>query len=181
MSRSKLVDRAVGLGLLAVLVFGPTFLDHNWVDSILTQTFLVGIAAASLVFLSAYGGMVSLAQTALVGIAGFTLANVVTTNAQQGLNLGWNPWVGVLLAIAVATAIGLLFGAIASRSFGIYFLMITLAYGVIAFFLFLQVDKLSGRAGISTVDLTRPASSAPTSAPRVSTTPRSWWRQSSTR
>ena len=119
MSRSKLVDRAVGLGLLAVLVFGPTFLDHNWVDSILTQTFLVGIAAASLVFLSAYGGMVSLAQTALVGIAGFTLANVVTTNAQQGLNLGWNPWVGVLLAIAVATAIGLLSGrspAVASAS-----------------------------------------------------------------
>ncbi len=165
MSRSKLVDRAVGLGLLAVLVFGPTFLDHNWVDSILTQTFLVGIAAASLVFLSAYGGMVSLAQTALVGIAGFTLANVVTTNAQQGLNLGWNPWVGVLLAIAVATAIGLLFGAIASRSFGIYFLMITLAYGVIAFFLFLQVDKLSGRAGISTVDLHAPGIVGPDLGP----------------
>jgi branched-chain amino acid transport system permease protein len=160
----ELAERGIGLAVLLAVALGPLFLTDNWVKNILTQTFLVGIAAASLIFLSAYGGMISLAQTALVGIAGFTLANVVTNNAQQGLNLGWNPWLGVLLAIVVTTAIGLVFGAIASRSFGIYFLMITLAYGVIGFYFFLQVDRFSGRAGISTVDLHAPGIVGPPTA-----------------
>jgi branched-chain amino acid transport system permease protein len=160
----KLAERGIGLAIVILIALGPLFMTDNWVKNILTQTFLVGISAASLIFLSAYGGMISLAQTALVGIAGFTLANVVTKNAQQGLSLGWNPWLGVVLAVAVATAIGLLFGAIASRSFGIYFLMITLAYGVIGFYFFLQVGKLSGRAGISTVDLNTPGIVGPPTA-----------------
>jgi branched-chain amino acid transport system permease protein len=150
-STTKIVERGIGLAALVAVATGPTFLDDYWVSFILTQTFLVGVAAASLIFLSAYGGMVSLAQTALVGIAGFTLGNLVTTDATQGLNLGWNPWLSVVFAIAVATTVGLLFGAIASRSLGIYFLMITLTYGVIGFYFFLQVDKLSGRAGIPTI------------------------------
>jgi branched-chain amino acid transport system permease protein len=150
-STTKLVERGIGIAVLVILAAGPACMTDYWVSFILTQTFLVGIAAASLIFLSAYGGMVSLAQTALVGIAGFTMGNVVTTEATEGLNLGWNPWLGVVLAIAIATAMGLLFGAIASRSFGIYFLMITLTYGVIGFYFFLQVDKLSGRAGIPTI------------------------------
>jgi branched-chain amino acid transport system permease protein len=148
---TTLVERGLGLAVLVVVSLGPLYLTDYWVSFILTQTFLLGIAAASLIFLSAYGGMVSLAQTALFGIAGFTMANVVTTEATQGLNLGWNPWVAILLGMAVATAIGLVFGAIASRSLGIYFLMITLAYGVIGFYFFLQVDQFSGRAGIAAI------------------------------
>ena len=147
----KLVERGIGLGVLVAVGLGPLFLSDYWISFILTQTFLLGIAASSLIFLSAYGGMLSLAQTALFGIAGFTMANVVTTDATQGLNLGWNPWVALLLGVAMATTVGLVFGAIASRSLGIYFLMITLAYGVIGFYFFLQVDKLSGRAGIATI------------------------------
>ena len=65
---------------------------------------LLGIAAASLIFLSAYGGMLSLAQTAIFGIAGFSLANIVTSDVTGGQNLGWNPWLGVVLAIAIATS-----------------------------------------------------------------------------
>ena len=38
---------------------------------ILTQALIIGIAAASLIFLAAYGGMISLAQTTLMGTAGF--------------------------------------------------------------------------------------------------------------
>jgi branched-chain amino acid transport system permease protein len=121
------------------------------VSAILTQAFFMGIVAASLIFLSAYGGMVSLAQVAIFGIAGFTLGNAATTNT-KGLNLGWNPWYGLLLGIAVATAIGLLFGAIASRSAGIYFLMITLTFSVIANYFFGQVTTLSGFGGISGIE-----------------------------
>jgi branched-chain amino acid transport system permease protein len=160
-----IIERAIGIGVLAFVVLGPTFLTDYWVSFILTQTFLLGIAAASLIFLSAYGGMVSLAQTAIFGIAGFSLANMVTTDATGGQNLGWNPWLGVLLAIALATGIALVFGALASRSFGIYFLMITLAFGVIGFYFFLQVDKLSGRAGIPTIREHAPSIVGDSSAP----------------
>ena len=50
---------------------------------------ILGIVAASLIFLSAYGGMVSLAQVAIYGIAGFALGNLTTNGNTKGLNLGW--------------------------------------------------------------------------------------------
>jgi len=109
--------------------------------------------------------MVSLAQTAIFGIAGFSMANIVTTDATGGQNLGWNPWLGVVLAVAIGTAIALVFGALASRSQGIYFLMITLAFGVIGFYFFLQVDKLSGRAGIPTIRAHAPSIVGDSGAP----------------
>ena len=95
-----------------------------FVNTILTQALFLGVAASSLIFLSAYGGMVSLAQVAIFGIAGFAVGNAVTNGNSKGLNLGWNPWWGVLLGIAVATLVAFLLGALASRSAGIYFLMI---------------------------------------------------------
>lgn len=152
----RLTERSLGVGLLALAVAGPALFSDYWVDFILTQTFLLGIAAASLIFLSAYGGMVSLAQVALYGVAGFALGNMVTTEG-KGLLLGWNPWLGILLAILITTAIGLLFGAIASRSAGIYFLMITLTFSVIANYFFGQVTLVSGFSGISGIDLHAPA------------------------
>ena len=60
---------------------------------------ILGIVAASLIFLSAYGGMVSLAQVAVYGIAGFVVGNATTNGNTKGLNLGWNPWWGVVLAL----------------------------------------------------------------------------------
>ena len=46
--------------------------------------------------------------------------------------LGWDPTLALVLAIVITTAIGVILGAVASRSFGIYFLMLTLTFGVIA-------------------------------------------------
>jgi branched-chain amino acid transport system permease protein len=138
----------VGVGALVLAVLAPFYLSGYWVGTLLTQMLILGIVAASLIFLSAYGGMVSLAQVAIYGIAGFTLGNAVTTST-KGLNLGWSPWVGVILGIGVATAAALLFGVIASRSAGIYFLMITLTFAVIANYFFGQVTALSGFGGIS--------------------------------
>jgi branched-chain amino acid transport system permease protein len=142
------VGASLGLAAVVVMAIGPLAFSSYWVSFILTQTFLLGIAAASLIFLSAYGGMVSLAQTALYGIAAFALGNLVTTGEVKGLHLGLDPWVAVVLAIAFTTALGFVFGAIACRSTGIYFLMITLTYSVIAFYFFGQVTQVSGFSGI---------------------------------
>jgi branched-chain amino acid transport system permease protein len=141
-------DRIVGVVALVLAVLAPFYLTQYFVETLLIQVLFLGIVAASLIYLSAFGGMVSLAQVALFGISGFVVGNATTTNT-KGLNLGWNPWWGVLLALVITVGVGLLFGALASRSVGIYFLMITLTYSVIANLTFGQVTDVSGFGGIS--------------------------------
>ncbi len=142
-------DRVVGVLALALAVTAPFYLTTYWVGQLLTQMLFLGIAAASLIFLSAYGGMVSLAQVSIYGIAGFVLGNATTNGNTKGLNLGWSPWWGIVVGIAFAVLMALLFGALANRSVGIYFLMITLTYSVIANLFFGQVTDVSGFGGIS--------------------------------
>jgi branched-chain amino acid transport system permease protein len=100
--------------------------------------------------------MVSLAQTALFGIAGIILGNLATKGGaggvSKGLHLGWDPTLALIVAIAMTTAIGLIGGAVAARSTGIYFLMITLTYSVIAVYVLGQVTKISGFSGIAGIN-----------------------------
>ena len=98
------VERGIAAGRARLRAGRAAFLSSpNWVNNILTETFFFGIAAASLIFLSAYGGMVSLAQTALFGIAGIILGNMVTEGGpggtSKGLHLGWDPTLALVLAI----------------------------------------------------------------------------------
>jgi branched-chain amino acid transport system permease protein len=155
MNRSALfVERALwwgpGLAIVLVLLFAPLLFTDFYLSAVITKALWLGIAAASLIFLAGYVGMISLGQVALYGIAGFTMANLVA--ADGGSPIAWNPWLGALAGILVCTGVGLFFGAIASRSYGIYFLMITLAFGVIAFLFFGQVTQLSGFGGVNNVD-----------------------------
>jgi branched-chain amino acid transport system permease protein len=147
-SRGSL-DRGLGLVALVLVALGPLVFSAYWVSFILTQTFWLGIAAVSMIFLSAYGGMVSLGQVGIYGLAGIVLGNVVTSGQVKGLHLGWNPWLGLVLGIAVATAVGFVLGALASRSTGIYFLMLTLTFGVLIYYFFSSVTSFSGFSGIS--------------------------------
>lgn len=151
-----LVERLVGAGALVFVFVAPALVSDFWMDSVLTQTFILGIGAASLVFLSAYGGMISLAQAGLMGIAGYALGNMVTERAEggetKGLLLGWDPTLALALAILLTVGIGLVFGAVASRSFGIYFLMLTLTYSVIAFLFVSQVTQVGGFSPIAGID-----------------------------
>ena len=142
-------DRVVGVLALVLAVLAPFIVSSYWVGALLTQMLFLGIVAASLIFLNAFGGMVSLAQVAMFGIAGFVAGNATTNGNTKGLNLGWSPYWGMLAGIVVAVLVGLVFGALASRSVGIYFLMITLTYSVIANLTFGQVTDVSGFGRIS--------------------------------
>ena len=142
----RAVAIVVVLAALAPLVFTDFF-----VSVILTKSLWLGIAAASLIFLSAYGGMVSLAQVGIYGVAGMTFANLVL--ADGGAAAAWSPWIATIAALLVATLVGFGFGAIAARSVGIYFLMITLAFSVLVFYFFSQVTQLSGFGGVNNVEL----------------------------
>jgi branched-chain amino acid transport system permease protein len=151
MTRSRAVtpDRVVGVLALVLAVTAPLYVSNYWLGQLLTQMLFLGIAAASLIFLSAYGGMVSLAQISIYGIAGFVVGNLTTNGNTKGLNLGWSPYLGIVVGIAFAVVMALLFGGLANRSVGIYFLMITLTYSVIANLFFGQVTDVSGFGGIS--------------------------------
>jgi branched-chain amino acid transport system permease protein len=137
--------------IVAIAAIAPFLVTDFFLNVILTKTLWLGVAAASLIFLAAYGGMVSLAQVGLYGVAGMTFANLVL--ADGGSAAAWNPWLAVVAALVVATLAGLGFGWIAARSEGIYFLMITLAFSVLVFYFFSQVTQLSGFGGINNVDL----------------------------
>jgi branched-chain amino acid transport system permease protein len=150
--RRGLIGWAALAVVLILLVLAPQYVPGYWLSAVLTPALWLGIAAVSLTFLQRYGGMTSLGQVAIYGIAGFAMGNVVhTVNSEGGLNLGWTPWAGVIFGIAVAVLVGLLFGAIASRSYGIYFLMLTLALSLLVFYFFGQVTTLSGFGGIRSV------------------------------
>lgn len=138
-------------GVVVLAALAPLVLTDFFVSVILTKALWLGVAAASLIFLSAYGGMVSLAQVGLYGVAGMTFANLVA--ADGGNPAAWNPWIASLAALVVAVAVGFGFGAIAARSEGIYFLMITLAFSVLVFYFFSQVTQLSGFGGVNNLDL----------------------------
>lgn len=144
-SFSKLALAAVTAALVVLPLVSSEFVT----SFLVTRILILGIAAASIVFLFRYGGMVSLAQLLIFGVAGFMVGNAVGVAGTKGLKLGWGPWVGVVFALGTCLVVALILGALASRTSGIYFLMLTLTYAVIGFFFFGQVTTLSGFGGIT--------------------------------
>jgi branched-chain amino acid transport system permease protein len=137
------INRILAVGVLAFLVLVPPLhvVSAFNLSQIGTRSLWLGIAAASVVFLAAYGGMVSLAQAALYGVAGFTYADLV-------VKLDVGQWPAIFAGIGAAVAFGFAVGLVARRSTGIYFLMLTLAVGVIVFYFYLQVQQVSGQTGL---------------------------------
>ena len=144
----------VTLLVVAALLVYPLVMPRFWVLSIASNAMILGIAALSLVFMAGYGGMTSFAQAALAGFAAYMLALatlIPSTNATgSAIGFGLDPIPSALIAIVLATALGALFGAISARSYGIYFLMLTLALAVGFFYIVLQnYDIFGGHIGFA--------------------------------
>ncbi len=137
--------------VLVVLSLLPMVGTEFFVTFVMTQVLILGLAAATIVFLSSYAGMISLAQLLLFGVAGFMFGNAALESGARGLTLGWHPWVAVVFALVVATVVAFLLGALASRTTGIYYLMLTLVYAVIGFYFFAQVVPVSGPGGVTSI------------------------------
>lgn len=135
---------SVAGGVLLIAALCPVLFSTYFTSAVALRSLWMGLAAASITFLAGYGGMVSLGQMALFGAGGFTLAKL-------SVELHWNPWLAALAGIGVAVGVGLFFGAIASSSEGIYFLMITLAFAMLAFYYFSQVPTFGAHEGINGV------------------------------
>jgi branched-chain amino acid transport system permease protein len=101
------------------------------------QALALGLIALSLTFLGGYGGMISLAQMTVAGIAGYALA-ILGSSGEASISLGWPWWIAVLVAVAIAAAAATFIGWLSVRTEGIYTIMITLAVGVAFYYLCLQ-------------------------------------------
>jgi len=138
-ARRGLVVAILLLALLTPVVFG-TYAT----SAIGLKTLWLGLCAVSLAFLASYGGMVSLAQVGLFGVAGLVTASL---SVQHGVD----PWVSAAAGIGVTTLVGIVFGALASSSVGVYFLMITLALALISYNFFAAVPEFGLHEGINGV------------------------------
>ncbi len=139
------------LVLLALLTVLPLLIPPFWTANILGRAIAYGIVAMSLTFLATYGGFVSLAQTMMGGVAGYAAA-VLVPDSLPSLVGGVPYAAAVPIALLAAAGSGLLVGAIAVRTRGIYLLMITLALAV-GFHLFAQANIawFNGYEGIRNV------------------------------
>jgi branched-chain amino acid transport system permease protein len=136
-------------GLLLLLLY-PLLVPPFWAFQIGGQALLLGVISLSLMFLGGYGGMLSLAQMTVAGIAGYMLAVIGGNSLKFGLMWPW--WAAVPAALAIATLAAVLIGAISLRTQGIYTVMITIAIAVAFFYLVQQNYALfnghSGFAGV---------------------------------
>jgi branched-chain amino acid transport system permease protein len=104
--------------LAALLVF-PWVTSPFVTFQIGAQSLALGLIALSLTFLGGYGGMISLAQMTVAGIAGY-MVGIFGTSGTAEISLGWPWWIVVTLALAIATLAGTFIGWLSVRTEGIY-------------------------------------------------------------
>ena len=156
-SKSKISGTLVAFFLLAVLPpLFPYFLaDHSYWLTILTQMLIFAVLAMSLNILMGYTGLPSFGHAGFFGASAYIVA-ILGTRYQVGF---WGCFGSGLL---FATAIAALFGLLVAHSGGVYFLMITLALGMVIWGLAFRWVTMTGGdngiAGIPRPDLGLPFS-----------------------
>ena len=136
--------------LIAVLGY-PFVASPFFTYQIGAQSLALGLIALSLTFLGGYGGMVSLAQMTVAGLAGYLVA-IFGTSSVAAISLGWPWWLAAGFALIGATVFAAAVGWLSVRTEGIYTIMITLAIGVAFFYLAQQNYTLfNGFGGFSKV------------------------------
>jgi branched-chain amino acid transport system permease protein len=120
----------------ALLLLLPFVASPFLTFQVAAQALIFGLIALSLSFLAGYGGMVSLAQLTVAGIAGYAVAVLGSSGTET--SLGWPWWVVLPFALIIATLCATLIGWLSVRTDGIYTIMITLAIGVAFYYLVLQ-------------------------------------------
>ena len=122
--------------VLAALLLMPLLLSPFLLYQVAAQSLIFGLIALSLSFLAGYGGMVSLAQMSVAGMAGYAVAVLGASGTAS--SLGWPWWAVLPVALLVAMLGSTLIGWLSVRTDGIYTIMITLAIGVAFYYLVLQ-------------------------------------------
>ena len=137
--------------VLAAVVVYPFVASPFFTYQIGAQSLALGLIALSLTVLGGYGGMVSLAQMTVAGVAGYLVA-IFGTSSIASISLGWPWWLAVPFALLGATVFAAAVGWLSVRTEGIYTIMITLAIGVAFFYLAQQnYTVFNGFQGLSKI------------------------------
>ena len=134
-----------------ILLFLPVVANNFWLFQVMGWTFILGMIGLSLMFLAGYGGMVSLLQMSIAGMAGYMVA-ILGPSGVLNVSLGLSWWIVLPAAFLIAALFATISGALAVRTEGIYTIMITLAIAA-AFFYFTRQNYtvFNGYSGFNLV------------------------------
>ena len=130
----------LALGILALALFPAV--GTEFYAQMVARMMILGIFAMSLDLLLGVTGLVSLGHAAFFGLAGYALAFL--TPAGEPVSLWWT----LPAAVAASGLAALVIGFFVVRTHGIYFIMVTMAFAQMVFFLFFDNKALGGSDGI---------------------------------
>lgn len=145
-----------GLALLIAAPPAAYALGEPYLVNTLTRALILAIAAVSLDFILGYGALVSFGHAAFVGAGAYTVG-ILAHHAHSATPvfdgaLGMAGTEAALLAwpaaIGVAALLALVIGSLSLRTRGLYFIMITLAFAQMTFFLFTSMERYGGDDGL---------------------------------
>ena len=118
-----------------------THLGQPFYIDLVRRIMILAIAAVSLNLILGYGGMVSFGHAAYLGLGAYAVGIL----AFYGVTNGWLQWAAAIVACALlATAIG----AVSIRTSGVYFIMITLAFTQMLYYLGISLEVFGGDDGM---------------------------------
>jgi len=135
----------INTALIAVLALVPLYTALNgnaFTLTLFTRIVILAIAALSLNLIMGFGGMVSFGHAAYLGIGGY----VVGILAKEGVASGFVQWP---IAIAASALYALVVGALSLRTRGVYFIMITLAFAQMIYYVAIGLDRYGGDDGLT--------------------------------
>jgi branched-chain amino acid transport system permease protein len=130
------------LAILALLPVYAAFTGNTFALSLFTRIVIFAIAAVSLNLIMGFGGMVSFGHAVYLGIGGY----VVGILAKEGVGSGFVQWP---LALVVSGLFALGVGALSLRTRGVYFIMITLAFAQMAYYVASGLERYGGDDGLT--------------------------------
>jgi len=134
--RARAVAALVLLAAAALPLLAPTYYVQ-----FTTKIFILGILAMGLNLVVGYGGLVSMCHAAFYGLAGYALALAAPKYEPASL------WLTLPLGVALASIAALAIGALSLRTRGVYFIMVTLAFGEMLFYLLHDTQFAGGSDG----------------------------------
>ena len=127
--------------LFAALAAVPAFADTAML-TLVARAMIFALAATSLGFILGQGGLVSFGHAATMGIGAYAVGILMEEGVRDAL-------VSFPVAMAAAGLFALVTGAISLRTRGVYFIMITLAFGQMAFFVTQSLSAYGGDDGLT--------------------------------
>ena len=131
--------------VVTVLVLVPVYValgGNSFMMSLATRIIILAMAAVSLNLIMGFGGMVSFGHAAYLGIGGY----MVGILAKEGIPSGFLQWP---LALAASALFALAVGALSLRTRGVYFIMITLAFAQMIYYVAIGLDRYGGDDGMT--------------------------------